>query len=450
MPSQTRLGDAVTLAFVCGAAAWVLLLNSLLFPAAYDRAAINIWFDSDVGRVVENMTVRETGHAAAFKHPIFPIVAFPPTKLLTLLGASRDAALAIVLALNASAFVWLLDRLARRLGLASLDRALLLLACLGSAGFMFWFPVPETFPFGATTMLAALLLVTTRGDGSPAPAEGRLAATWRWAAATALAMSMTITNILMALAGALDAIRGRWRAEGRRDVPKVLRTVLTGGVAGVLVVALVAVAQDRIFGEAGLFFNPNALLGERQFIGGEAASSLLARLQTLGAQVMVAGAPAAPSRIGIGEDGVALAGLRLDGRWPAGPLGLAALAGWCVVVAIAAWRLLASLPRPATRPEGGSASGTPAVTSTALLFLAANGTLHLVYGSAVFLYLAHFVGPAVLVAAGTALQGGATGARIGVALLAVLSLAANLGTFTTSNALAQETFVAAARVPGDG
>jgi hypothetical protein len=406
---------------VLAAVLWCLWLNHQVPGDLLSRGAINLWFDSDVGRVVGNMTILEEGHGSTFKHPVFSILLLPPTRVLMAMGLPRDLAIASLLALNAGLFLLLLDRLAARMGLRPLDRALLGGLTLASSAFVFWFAMPETFPFGATTLLAALYVLARALDRA-APEGGSVLA---WGLALILAMSMTITNILMLVAGAGVAL---WQAALRGPV---LRRGIIGAALGLAALAALALVQNQFFGNAGLFFNPFALAGERQFIDLQDSTPFLARLQTLWLQVMVAGTPQAAADIALNAANVPSGGLHLDGTWPQAWPGVAALAGWVVLILAAG---VAWLRRPVH-------DATPTI---AAVFVLLNTLLHLAYGATVFLYLAHFLGPVVLLVAGGLLRGPQTpppGLRLLVAAVAILALYANVTTFQAALGMAEEIFL---------
>jgi hypothetical protein len=55
----------------------------LLDPIIFDNKTIDIWFESDLRRVFENMTIRGSDNYRTKVHPLFPLIAFPPVYLLT-------------------------------------------------------------------------------------------------------------------------------------------------------------------------------------------------------------------------------------------------------------------------------------------------------------------------------------------------------------------------------
>lgn len=179
--------------------------------------------------------------------------------------------------------------------------------------------MPETLPFGATTLLMALLVLFPRKPPAGAGAARR------WAVATGLAMSMTITNLLVvAVAAAIVAPRAL--GGGARSIRAGPTPIVPGGAAGPAGLAVLVVPQDRLFGDVGLFSIPTALVAERQFVGGDDAPSGVARQQTLLAQSQVVGTVAGPPEVALAGSGVSDDGLVVDGRQPADAMGLAATA----------------------------------------------------------------------------------------------------------------------------
>ncbi|WP_425041419.1 hypothetical protein [Primorskyibacter sp. S187A] len=397
-----------------------LWLNAGSAEHVLSRDFINIWFDSDIGRVADNMTIRDEGHMATFKHPIFSITTYPLTSAARLLGLERETALAAVLALNAAVFMALFVTLLQRAGVRAQEQALGAVLCLGSGGVVFWFGVPETFPFGATSVLASILildLARARLDTGPA---------WpRWAVATALSLSMTITNIVAAFgAAALMLLRSS-------DWMRSLRVILIGGTAGVIGLAVIAVVQDQLFGDAGLFFNPRALIGETQFFASQLDTLLLGRLQTLFVQTVAVG----PPMLVEGAPGTA-GQFRVDARWPESGLGWMATLDWMLLALVSLGLIAVHWRR------------MPPVVAICALYLLLNTIIHLIYGAAVFLYVAHFVGPLLIVILwGFAQKTEALNraGSIALAVVAVMVMGSNIMTYRATMAAADAAYIAAAQ-----
>lgn len=64
--------------------------NASLFPAiTYEHEAGDVFFSADVPRVFANVTDRASNHYRTGVHPLFPLVAYPPARVLR--GAGFDA-----------------------------------------------------------------------------------------------------------------------------------------------------------------------------------------------------------------------------------------------------------------------------------------------------------------------------------------------------------------------
>jgi hypothetical protein len=161
----------------------------LLGPDGWD-----IWFDADVPAVYENMTNRHSDHVRTKDHPLFSLLTFPLVKLERL-AVSPAVAVRSLVAAVVGLDLALLFVILRLLG-AGRPAALAFSALAATtASSMFWSVVPETYQFGALSILLAVTI---------AALKGRLAPAW-YVAVGALTMSFTITNGLAGMA----AIIGR-------------------------------------------------------------------------------------------------------------------------------------------------------------------------------------------------------------------------------------------------
>jgi hypothetical protein len=161
--------------------------SGLVEPAINSLEAFDVWFDSDVPRVFDNMVSRFSDHKRADVHPFFALIAFPPVFLLrTIANLDNWTAVRVVIACVASVWVILLYTLLRCVVRHRLHAILFTLVAAVSASAMFWFVVPETMPFGSVTILLALIFVVVASRRTVSPA---------WAVAVnLLTLSVTITN----------------------------------------------------------------------------------------------------------------------------------------------------------------------------------------------------------------------------------------------------------------
>jgi hypothetical protein len=162
----------------------------LLDPAVVVEDGIyNIWFDADSPRVYATMTDRGSvwHEESSRRHPLFSILTFPIAYTLTKgLGIDRLNSVRLVVALGAFLWTIALYVVLRLIVSKRLDAVVFTLLAMASAGAMFWFIIPETFPFGSVTVLLAL--------GVLAVAQCyRLSSAW-YVAASAVSLSVTVTN----------------------------------------------------------------------------------------------------------------------------------------------------------------------------------------------------------------------------------------------------------------
>lgn len=191
------LAPDLTIGATIAVAGFVLCL-ALFFqlgPAVYDMSTWDFWFESDPSRVYDlGLDRKSIHHHSTSHHPLFSLFYFPPIFVLVEgFGLDPATATGIVLALVAGIWLALGYAALRLLGLARIDSGVFTVLMATSAAAMFWFPVPETFSFGALTLMAvvcAAALFEKRG-GAPA---------WVFAAIAAFSLTMTTTNWLAGLA----------------------------------------------------------------------------------------------------------------------------------------------------------------------------------------------------------------------------------------------------------
>lgn len=397
---RITLALAVAISLVAGVL--IFYYSSLTPRGLYVDANSNTWFGSDTGRVFNNMTDRTTGHASTSKHPIFSILGWSAMRVVMLAGVSPIVAARVLLSLNGAAFVGLLFVLVRRLGAPTVTALACAALAICSATFRFWFVLPETFPFGATSLLMALMpLARLRAGGSPSVLA------WIFAAAASLSITVTsyglgmIVTVFAALKAPfsgrlMEAVRAlRWRF-----------AIVVGLGSGLLVLAIAAV-QRLTFGGAGMFINVVALSNDRQFIVKPTSLEVLGRIYTILVSPMVVGMPRLPPSVTIGPTGYLQHGLSLDGALPAGPLGGVGLAIWAALLAFGTFLALRNWRQLS-------------VDLACLLFLIFQLALYLIYGNDVFLYVALLFPLEMVLVASAAMR---LGSKIFVPLAIVLCVA---------------------------
>jgi len=372
----------VLLVFILAAmACWLITtrIDRELMLAAVD----DIWFESDMARNFQTMVDRNFDDVWPAKHPIFALVTWPFVALIRMGGAEPLAAVQITLAINGGLFAALLMHLLRADGTAPLERIAVLALLLSSAAFWMWFSVPDTFAFGATSLLLGFTALAHDQRGTPAP-------WWLWVIGSAAALAITVTNFVAAVVSLvvrlalippdMRVFRGKW--------PDRLRNAMLILVAASALVMAGSVLQNQVFPGTGYAFSPQALAQEKRFVGDYESSSVMARLQTLFVAPIVMGLPAQRGVTARGPDGQLLSTLVVDGRWPTGFSGRSAAVLWVALLALG----IAAVIKPTTRSP---------LAVAALVFFSLQVALHLVYGELAFLYVAHLL-PCVLIVAARA------------------------------------------------
>jgi len=191
----------VALAASAGIASY--LGAQLIHPWLLTDRGADLWFAADIPRVFANMTDRFSNHSRTKVHPLFSLIAFPPVFLMQkVLGQDALTAVRLAIAAVAALCIIALFILLRLIGCRRFDAALFSILGATSAAAMFWFIVPETYPFGALSILAGLCLV--------AIAQYRkLSAQW-YAVVSAATLSITTTNWMVGILATLAKYRRKW------------------------------------------------------------------------------------------------------------------------------------------------------------------------------------------------------------------------------------------------
>jgi len=168
----------------------VRLLAARLGTSVYLPVSWDTWFDADTVRVFDDLSQPSTLLLRSGLHPLFGFIGQGMFRLIAALLPVQApiGAIQVELSLVGAAALALTFQAARKLGC---DRAGALAAVLllgSSAAFVFMAPIPETFWFGAVTLIAAFCLAVDAPEGW----RGDL----RLAAAGFLAFSVTVTNAI--------------------------------------------------------------------------------------------------------------------------------------------------------------------------------------------------------------------------------------------------------------
>lgn len=402
-PSLVELIALLVVAF-----SFSLFLSEMPPRGLIDWIYINSYFDADIPRVYENLTIRTSGHHQTFKHPLFSIVFWPLTQSINTLVQNEYLSIRITLALNSCLSIAALWSLLRKFRLQAIDRVLLVLLYLASGGFIFWYSVIETFPFGATTVLIALHAIYWFKCTSP-----RMRTVLMLFSGVA-SISVTITNFaatvfaVLTAHGAFDNIFLRSFTE---TIKKQIRPLFAYFATVFLLAAGLSIVQDRLFGEATLFFNLRLFRKETVHVGGNDAVKLWARPgQLLLSPIVVPKLDyvSIPSifrtRSGLTFADTLVLTARLNGVQFHTILSSVASVTWSILLItglFCVFRPPAKLEHAHHESLDSSAINCFRTRKASFLTLLTFFVMHLIYGQMPFLYIAHLLPLLVIIASGS-------------------------------------------------
>ena len=355
MNTRRSLAWDVLLAALLAALAVLLLaqLSRQLPAQLFGREGLDAWFHADLPRVVANMVDAQSNHYRTKVHPIASILIHPLVTAMRALWPGSDLQVAMRFAAIVAA-LWVMSfyALCRLLGAGRFVATGFSLLAIASAGFQFWFSVPETFGIGSLTLLWVLLVA--------ALAAHRPVSDGLLLAASIASLSITVTNWVAGLA--LAVVQRPWR-----------RALAISALA-FAIVAIVSVAQRFLYSFAKFFF-----LGSREeadYMNLEQSGTLLHKLAGMFwhpislPEVLLAKVSDAPKL-----------------NWISVQLSAPGSGSWAGMLALGLWTLLlvAGVHGLVRSPQWHAFGKVLALT------LAAQVALHLVYGEETFLYAAHFL-----------------------------------------------------------
>jgi len=320
----------------------------------------SMWFQADAKDFYSMMTDRQGSHGDTKVHPLFSIAVYSPVKLLRAGGLEPMTAVRTMLALMAAAWIGVLFAIMRLMGCRRLDAVLFSLLALASAASVFWFAVPESYPFGSLSIVLVLALVAWSQ-------RRRLSTTW-YELASAGSLGMTVTNWMAGIAAALVKFPRR-------------RAVQVTANAFAIVMSL-AIVQKVLFPRAH-FMLENLKKGEFILHPDAGGPPKILNAFVFHAMVMPAirerrGAPRPTSFTLLVQPSTPGSGT---------PWGGVAIWLWALLLGLGCWAAWARRGRnvPLRRVLG--------------LVLAGQLALHLVYGEETFLYSLHWLPLLVILAA---------------------------------------------------
>lgn len=399
LPAPSAVDWAAALALAIAAFVATLIGFDRLGLPIQHISTWDYWFESDPRRIVALAEDRKSyHHHSTSHHPLFSLAMFPPVAALRAVGLSLETALGVALGTVSALWLALTYLTLRLFGLRLVEAASFALLAAASAFAVFWFPVPETFSFGALTIMGVITLcaLAERAGGAPF---------WVYVLAGVLAISMTTTNWLVALA--MFWVFLGWR-----------QGALAAICSMVVTLALWAV-EHTIFPQADSFLNV--------FRGSEVDYLFNPESIGVAAKLIAAFFHA----IAMPEISVAY-GYRLtvQPELPGGGslVSLAAVLAWSGLLALGVWGALRVLRTNAPEPSR-PASLAHKTVQVLLLAIAGQVLISILFGIETFLYTAH-IGPLLILLAALSVW---TPARAAVwpvvALLAVVVGVHNVARF---------------------
>lgn len=317
----------------------------------------NIWFEADMKRVYYNMCYQFNVPARTEAHPLFVLLTWPiVNSLRSIFSIDSVKAVKCVIAQVAGFWIVVFYALLRFMGCRRLDATLFSVLAAISAAAMFWFVVPETFPFGSLTILWAMVVVARSQ-------HRRLSEGW-YVAASAATLSMTLTNWMTGIVAAFT--NHTWRRATQITIN-----------AFCLVVILWAI--QRQFLSVGDFFLSHH--GEERFLVSDAAGGLSKSMISFFFHSIVMPAFEEIDRLIIPGRTVMLTQQSMPGS--ATGWGLIAVILWSILLMLGLWGMLSSKQNFRLRLTLG-------------LTVIGQLVLHTVYGWETFLYAIHF-GPLLVI-----------------------------------------------------
>jgi len=323
----------------------------------------DVWFQSDLKRVFENMTDRfARGHYRVKVHPLHSLLTYSPTFVLRKMGFDPLHAVRIVTASIAAGYLVAVYALLRVVGCLRVDAFVFSLLGACSTAALFWLSVPESYGLGATSITIGLLLAAT--------ATHRRQALWKYVAVSALTLSITVTNWMVGILATLTAYTLR-------------RAVIITLIAFSLV-ALLWGLEKQIFPTAVFFVGDRE---EGRYLFWPTITRFLSVIDTLFFHTMVSPTITIAGTTGLGWP---LLSMQTSTPGSSGVLGMVGIILWSLLLGLGFWALFSSRTPQAIRVALG-------------LTVLGQWVLHTLYGEETFLYALHFLPLLITVAALTTL-----------------------------------------------
>ncbi|MBW4524925.1 MAG: hypothetical protein KME18_06970 [Phormidium tanganyikae FI6-MK23] len=369
--AKFQISQTVRLDIIIGAALAVLIGvgiyqgQLLLDPSLFREQGQDIWFDADVPNVFQLMTERHNlrAHSRTERHPLLSLVVFSAT-FITKTGLRTSSLTAVQMVNSAIAALWVgtLYTLLRTISCVRLDSIIFSLLGATSAAAVFGLVIPESFPLGSLTILAALMLVAW-GQYQPVSSIG-------YVIVSVMTLSITVTNWMFGLLASI--VFHSW---------KQALQITTNAF---LLVQVLWFVQKKIFPSARFFLDQSGTKEDTVF---PSIFSALSTLRSFFAHSLVMPSiqridkPGLPYPVMSVQTSVAGSGSAFGGI---------ALVLWLLVLGLGIYTLFTLQTHSKLRLILG-------------ITLIAQVLLHLAFGSETFLYSLHFVPLLIVCAALTTL-----------------------------------------------
>ena len=174
----------------------------LIDPVYYECENESNWFHADLTIAYNKMTDRHGEQYNENVHPLFSLFTYPLVYAIrTVFDLDKVKALRMLFFLLAFSWTFILYILLRLIGCKKLDATIFSMLAMFSAAAMFWFVVPETFPFGSVSILLALGIVAIAQ-------HTKLSHLW-YIGVSALTLSFTVTNWMAGIIASI--VNHTWR-----------------------------------------------------------------------------------------------------------------------------------------------------------------------------------------------------------------------------------------------
>jgi hypothetical protein len=402
--SRSRIDIAVVMVLAIGAAIASFVGSGLLTKGLLALDATDVWFDSDLSRVFDNMVSRASDYKRTDVHPFFAPIGFFSTAIVqTLTGLDDWTSVRVVLALVAATSAALLYCILRTIGLKHLVSVLFTVLAAVSASSMFWYIVPETMPFGGATVLAGVLFAAIAVRRTRAIHIG-------WAiAVNLLTLSVTVTNWFVALLATVANYK-------RQQV--ILIVACT-----VLIAVVLSAAQISFFPRVMPFGVSSRIINEEpHFMFSEEAGTVFSSIKALVFHGMTMPDFTSHPHFWHWSDWTVMRAQH--SQIPLGdPVGLASTILWLALLGLGAWSIVTSKDLLKFR-------------LVLMAAIAGQVILHCAFGREAFLYTPHFTPLLIILAAFGAMS---RWRFVSISLAAVLTITAAMNNLAALNSVVEHT-----------